>query len=324
MKQFSLSLALALCLGAPASAEYHVNATASFTVGVTHVDKYMLRQAQHDTGGAQHDRGGAQHDTGDVALILVPGLTDSAEVWSGTIAQFAPTHTIYALTLAGFGGNKPAQAPLVDKAVSDIAALIAHEHLNKPVLIGHSLGGFTAIRFAEEHPGDIRGIVAADGLPVYPGFEKMTAAARTAAADQMTGPMAAATSAQFDAFEKANVLPYLTQKTNVEIVAEAGAHADPASSAQYMKELLTDDLRPNLSKITVPLLELVPFDPTLDPYNPQAPIKTAAEKQTYYESLLANDKTAKVELINNSRHFIMYDQPQALYNAITTFLKTLP
>lgn len=309
MKQLSLAFILALSMAGAASAATHP--TTSFTVGTTHVDKYMLRQAQHDTSG-------------DVALILVPGLTDSAAVWNGTIEKFAPSHTIYALTLAGFGNNKPAQGPLVDKAVNDIATLIAQEHLNKPVIIGHSLGGFTTLRFASEHPNDLRGAIAVDGLPVYPGFEKMTQPARVAAADQMTGPMAAATSAQFDAFEKANIIPYLTQKQNVDAVAAAGAHTDPAATAQYMKELLTTDIRTNLSKITVPLLELTPFDPTLDPYNPQAPIKSATEKQAYYESLLANDKTAKVELINNSRHFIMYDQPEAFYTAVNAFLKTLP
>ena len=100
--------------------------------------------------------------------------------------------------------------------------------------------------------------------------------------------------------------------------------ADPAASGEYLSEMFTTDVRPALSNITVPLLELAPFDATLDPFNPQSPLKTAAEKVAYYQSLLAGDKTAKVQLIDNSRHFIMYDQPQAFYDAVSAFLKSLP
>jgi pimeloyl-ACP methyl ester carboxylesterase len=275
----------------------------SFDVGATHVDKY---------------------GTGEPALILIPGLTDSAAVWSGTIARFAPTHTIYALTLAGFGGTKPTQSPMIEKAVSDVVSLIAQEHLNKPVVIGHSLGGFTVLRIAEEHSDLLRGAIAVDGLPVFYGMDAMTAAQRSANAAQIAAPLANLTPDQLMAGAKTYSVPYMTQAKNVDTVVAFGKGADPAATSEYMTELISADIRPDLAKITIPLLELGPFDATLDPHNPSMSTKTLAEKQAYYQKLLSNDPTVKVQFINNSRHFIMIDQPQAFYAAVSAFLKTLP
>ncbi|MDP9111269.1 MAG: alpha/beta hydrolase [Candidatus Eremiobacteraeota bacterium] len=301
-RSLAISLALALLCYSAAGAAPNLKPTASFTVGHTHVDKY---------GG------------GEPSLILIPGLTDSAAVWDGTVAAFSQTHTIYALTLAGFGGLKPVQSNAIDTAVSDISTLITQEHLVKPVVIGHSLGGFTAIRVAEEHGAQIRGAIAVDGLPVFPGMDKLTAAQRAAGASQFAGQFSHLDHDRFMAGEKLYAA-YLTQPKNVVAVAALSEGADPAASGEYMTEMLSADLRPALKNVSVPLLELAPFDSTLDPYNPQGGFKTAMDKVAYYQSLFVNDPKANVQLVDNSRHFIMFDQPQAFYDAVNAFLKTLP
>ncbi len=76
--------------------------------------------------------------------------------------------------------------------------------------------------------------------------------------------------------------------------------------------MMSADIRPGLANVKVPLLEIGPFDATVDPNNPFTPMPTLAAKQTYYAKLLANDPTAKVEMVDNSRHFIMLDQPAQL------------
>lgn len=297
-----LAIALALSVAGAARAADAPKPSASFDVNTIHVDQY---------------------GSGEPALILIPGLTDSAAVWDGMIAKFAPRHTIYALTLAGFGGRPRVAAPLLDKADADIAALIAQQHLSRPVLIGHSMGGHLAIRLAAEHSDILRGAIAVDGLPVFPGMDKMTQAQRHSAATAAATPMRAATPAQFSAFEKQNIIPYMTKAQNVDAVAAAGQGADVSASADYYQEVLEADLRPQLANLTVPLLVIVPFDGTLDPNNPQMPFATAAQKERFYAGLLANAKTAKVTVVNDSRHFVMYDQPEQLYTIVQNFLGQL-
>jgi len=277
----------------------------SFDVGSIHVDKYAAVNA----GGS--------------ALILIPGATNNASVWDATIQRFAPSHAIYALTLAGFGGRPAVTAPMLDKATADIAALIEKEHIDKPVVIGHSLGGHLALRLAAEHGAMLRAAVAVDGLPVYPGYEAMTAEQRSAAAVKTAAQISsAATSEQLTSLLRAYIIPYMTLPKNVDTVVKLSAGADVAATAQYMRELLSDDSRPQLSRIGVPVLEIAPYDSALDG-NPPLSFATAAAKQTYYEALLKNDKTATVKMIEGSRHYVMYDQPDAFYATLDAFLATL-
>ena len=292
-------IAFAIVLSVMTSPAVAQTPSASFDVGSIHVDKY---------------------GSGEPALILIPGLTDSAAVWSGTIARFAPQHTVYAVTLGGFGGRAAPAAPLLDKADADIAAMITQQNINRPVVIGHSMGGFLTLRLAAEHSSLLRGAISVDGLPVLPGQENATPAQRAAAAAQMTAPMRGLSGAQLEAAERQMILPYLTQANNIDAVAAAGRGADPGATAEYLTEMYVADLRSQLSSITIPLLVLMPFDASIDPQNPQTPFRTLAEKQRYYAGLFANVKTARISAVNNSRHFVMYDQPEQFYTLVQNFL----
>lgn len=67
--------------------------TSSFEAGSVHVDQY---------------------GSGAPALVLIPGLTDSGALWGSTVARYAASHTIYVLTLPGFGGRPAVPAPMLD------------------------------------------------------------------------------------------------------------------------------------------------------------------------------------------------------------------
>lgn len=152
----------------------------------------------------------------------------------------------------------------------------------------------------------------------------MTAADRAAAGAKTAAPLQGLTSPQLVAAAKQYVIPYLTKPANVDAVAALTEGADPGATAQFERELYAADLRPNLSHIGVPLLEIAPFDASLDPRNPAKPFSSAVEKQAYYQSLVAGAPHAAVMVIDDARHFVMYDQPAAFYSAVDGFLKTLP
>lgn len=124
-------------------------ASATFTVGTLRVQQYGNRGR---------------------ALILIPGLSSGPWAWQGTIRHFRKDHVIYAVTLAGFDGTPaPRQKTgLLDLADASLLKLIRTRHIDKPVLVGHSLGGTLAIRFAEEHVGLIAGAVRWTGCPCSP------------------------------------------------------------------------------------------------------------------------------------------------------------
>jgi D-alanyl-D-alanine carboxypeptidase len=272
--------------------------SSSFEAGSVHVDRY---------------------GNGSPALVLVPGLTDSATVWSTTVARYQATHTIYVLTLPGFGGRPPVAAPMLDTVDRDIAAFLASA--NKPVIIGHSLGGFLAIRLAEEHSDLIRGAIAIDGLPVFPGLDKVSAAQRSGIAAAVGGKIGQESPADFESGQTEQ-MQYMTKPANLPAALGFSKSANIAATGTYLQEMMSADLRPNLSKVSVPLLEIGPFEADVDPANPYNPMPTLPQKQAYYQSLFAGDPTAKVVMIDDSRHFIMLDQPTKLFAAIDAFLHT--
>ena len=57
--------------------------------------------------------------------------------------------------------------------------------IGKPVLVGHSLGGTLSLAFAAEHSELIAGVVAVDGLPVFPGTERHDGRPQSRSAQRM-------------------------------------------------------------------------------------------------------------------------------------------
>ncbi len=140
-----------------------------------------------ETGAIRASKYGA----GGVALIFIPGLAGGAWSWTEMVQRFAPTHTVYALTLAGLDGRPATAGPVIDKAVADIAFFIAKNHLGKPFLIGHSLGGIhRASRGhgaprARRRPRHSRRL---PGLSSTGGCERRRSASRRAQARRATRP----------------------------------------------------------------------------------------------------------------------------------------
>jgi pimeloyl-ACP methyl ester carboxylesterase len=258
------------------------------------------------------------------AVILIPGLQGGPWVWQQTIAQLQKNHVVYAVTLAGFDGM-PAPADggnLFDRADASLLQLIEQQKIDKPVLVGHSLGGTLALRFAGEHADLIAGVVALDGLPIFPGMERVSAEQRQAMAAQMRDAMAAATPEQFRAqslgyMQKIGVIdPQLAAR-----YAPMNARSDIQASAQYMAEDLAFDGRAGLKNANVPILEISPYNAPDFSTPPMA--MSEAQKTAYYQSLLANAPNAKVLSISPSRHFVMLDQPVKFQQALDGFLKSL-
>ncbi|HEX5314682.1 MAG TPA: alpha/beta hydrolase [Gammaproteobacteria bacterium] len=277
---------------------------AAFTVGTLTVHRY-----------GDHGR----------PLILIPGLGSGAWVWDGTVAQFEGDHVIYVLTLAGFDGTPlPANHEnLMGQADASLLELIRSHNIDHPVLVGHSLGGTLALQFASEHADLLSGVVAVDGLPVFPGTQDMSAEQRAAIGRGMSARMAALSPEQF----REQQLAYM-QTIGLIDPAMAAKYAalqdqsDPAAVAEYAGEDLALDLRPQLKNIGVPVLEISPYNPPDFAKDSKLPI-SEAQKTAYYQMLLAGIPNVEVESISPSRHFAMLDQPQKFYDILNTFLASL-
>ncbi|MDB5951798.1 MAG: alpha/beta hydrolase, partial [Massilia sp.] len=171
-----------------------------------------------------------RHGERGTPLILIPGLGSGAWAWQDTVRQFSGEHVVYVVTLAGFDGRAPVAGNTLDNAHDSLRELIVSRKLAKPVMVGHSLGGALSIAFAEQHSDLIGGVVAVDGLPVFPGSENAPAAQRAQMAAGLRASMAAASKEMF-ALQQQQYMRGVgtTDMARADELAKLSARSDPAT-----------------------------------------------------------------------------------------------
>jgi pimeloyl-ACP methyl ester carboxylesterase len=261
-----------------------------------------------------------RHGSQGRPLILIPGLASGSWVWQDTVRAFAPDHAVYVLTLPGFDGRPPAGPAPFAAARAAVEKLIASRHLDKPVIVGHSLGGILALAVAEDKPSLVAGIVSIDGLPVMPGTEDLPPEQRTQFAERTRLQIGKQPTALFAQQQQAYMRTIgVLDMAKADALAQLTARSDPASVGAWAADVLTLDLRPGLKTIQAPVLTIVPY---LDLDSTQQGL-TPAAKADYYRALMEGTPKLQVVTVAPARHFAMFDQPQAVIAAIRTFLGTL-
>jgi pimeloyl-ACP methyl ester carboxylesterase len=101
--------------------------------------------------------------SGDPALVFIHGWCCDQSAWGDQIEAFAPEHRIIAVDLRGHGdSDKPDQDYDIAGFADDMAWLIREIGLDRPVLIGHSMGGVTTLNLLRKHPDIARAAVFVD------------------------------------------------------------------------------------------------------------------------------------------------------------------
>jgi pimeloyl-ACP methyl ester carboxylesterase len=253
------------------------------------------------------------------ALIFIPGLACGPWVWAEITERLRGKYSIYLLTLPGFDGRMPEPGTTLESLSHDLAGLIESRKIAKPVLVGHSLGGTLSLAFAAEHSDLVAGVVAVDGLPVFPGTEGVTGD-RSALGQRMRAQFEGQTPEQFALGQQA----YMKQIGSVDEaiamkLAEFSSRSDITATADFAAQVMTADLRPQLAKIKVRVVEISPFN---------APDFAAigvdeSRKTGYYRMLLAGIEKLEVVSIAAARHFVMFDQPEKFAAALDGALESM-
>lgn len=99
----------------------------------------------------------------DPPLIFVHGWTCDHTHFAPQVEHFGRRHRIVAVDLRGHGeSDKPEQTYTMEGFADDVAWLCRQLQLNKPVIVGHSMGGVVALALASRHPDLPAAIVAVD------------------------------------------------------------------------------------------------------------------------------------------------------------------
>jgi pimeloyl-ACP methyl ester carboxylesterase len=100
---------------------------------------------------------------GEPPLVFIHGWCCNQAMWGDQIAAFASKHRIIAVDLRGHGqSDKPDQDYDIQGFADDVGWLIREIGLDRPVLVGHSMGGVTTLNLLRKHPDIARAAVFVD------------------------------------------------------------------------------------------------------------------------------------------------------------------
>jgi len=102
-------------------------------------------------------------------LLILHGLFGSSDNWQTHARKYAEHYTVYLIDQRNHGHSPHDPAMNYEVMASDLFELIAESGLRDVRLIGHSMGGKTILRFAQQYSFLIDCMVVADmGMKAYP------------------------------------------------------------------------------------------------------------------------------------------------------------
>lgn len=249
-------------------------------------------------------------------MILIPGFASSGKTWDSTVAHFKDQYQCHVLTLAGFAGEPRIEAPFLETVRKDLATYIRDNKMDKPVIVGHSLGGVLALWLAEQEPDLVGPLVIVDSLPFLAGIMDPGATADSvkAQAAQMRKMYSGPPNSQTDKMSEMAVKAMVTSPADFEMIMDWSRKSDRVAMGDAMYEMMTTDLRGDLGKIKSPTLVLG----TWIAYKQYA---TRAEVEKNFRTQYANLKNYDFILSDKARHFVMLDDPEGFFEALDHFLK---
>jgi pimeloyl-ACP methyl ester carboxylesterase len=233
-------------------------------------------------------------------VILIPGLGCPGSVWDETVAHLSgfQTHT---LTLAGFAG-----VPRIKKALSatvrkELVRYIRSNHLEKPVIVGHSLGGFIAYWLAATAPNLIGGVIVVDAGPALSDTDPETA-------KQLRELWTQAEDAEFAQQVQDVFVGMSNDRARMTKLVSQIQQSDRRAMGDAIYEVTTTDIRDRIPNIRAPVL-LVLAD---------------GGYQQRYRQEVSVIKHVDVHVLPHTHHFVMFDDPKGFFALVDAFLSKLP
>ncbi|MEM1390411.1 MAG: alpha/beta hydrolase [Pseudomonadota bacterium] len=252
-------------------------------------------------------------------IILIPGLASHPETFETTVAQLEDRFTLHLVHVAGFAGAEPAGNADEDDILLPLAkevAAYASSLDQPPSVIGHSLGGLTAMSAALADRDAFERVMVIDVLPFF------SVLIDPEASEESIVPTAAFLRAtllnqpdEVYQIRQREALDALTKSDEaLEKSVEWSLTTDRAVMAEAMHDVLTTDLRDEMAEMPVPLTVLYARDDAI-------PNMERVEEQ--FLSGYAPVPDATIIAVDGALHFIMYDQPELYGEAVEAFVSEI-
>lgn len=110
-----------------------------------------------------------RHGAGDPPLVFVPGWCCDRTLFAPQIEHFSRSHRVVAVDLRGCGASPVTEDGYdIPTQAADVGSLCDDLGLERPVVIGHSLGGMIGLELAASRPELVGAVVGVDSGPIDP------------------------------------------------------------------------------------------------------------------------------------------------------------
>ena len=245
-------------------------------------------------------------------ILLIPGYSCSGEVWVETVNHLKDKYECHVLTLPGFAGQPAIKEAFLETMRNEIIDYAKDKKMHHPILLGHSLGGFLSLWIASAAPELFQKVIVVDGVPFYPAMQNPNLnpdeVKKFINRDALITQFTSMGNQQLSAYSENVARQLVTDSIRAKLIAGWQIHSDRFTLASVFYEMMTTDIRQDLTKITIPVLVLGSKYETLEKSK-----QILSEQYKYVKNLTLHNA--------DSKHFIMYDQPTWFFNELDTFLK---
>ena len=236
-------------------------------------------------------------------LVVLHGLFGSGSNWRGVARHLSASHTVHCVDLRNHGASPWADTMGYGEMADDVLQLCDRLGLKAPAVMGHSMGGKTAMAMALRDPAKVDRLIVVDIAPV-PYADTLTPFAQ---AMRSVHVMAAASRAEVqgrlaDSVADRDVVPFLMQN-----LVTRNDHFD---------------WRLNLLGISASMAQLCSFPGSLASERFDGPVRVIVGANSDY--VAQRDGAAfrpmfsnvEVEVIEGAGHWVHADQPAAFLASV--------
>lgn len=232
-------------------------------------------------------------------IVFIPGLGCPGEVWDAT-AEHLEGFESHILTLAGFAGRPPLIGlPLSETVRKELTRYIRSRRLERPVIVGHSMGGFIAFWIASHFPENTGPVIIVDAGPALSGDLQDARRLREKWRD--------ASDEEFARRARAMYTGMARNKRALAPIAAKAARSDRKALGDAIYEMMVTNLTGEMDQIESPVLLVL-----ADGY-----FKSRILRQ------VAAIRDKQVEIFKTG-HFVMLDDPAGFFRVIDEFLDAHP
>ena len=240
-------------------------------------------------------------------VIILHGIFGTSDNWQTFGKRLSEDRPVYLLDLRNHGNSPHSETFDYPSMADDLHQFIQQHELAEPVILGHSMGGKVAMFYATQHPTGFSKLIVVDIAPrAYPVHHQAVLQALGAVAiNEITGRDEA----------EAQMKPHVAERGVRQFLMKNLKRTDQDS---FEWKLNLPVIRDNIENVGVAVNDRTSVEkPVLFIRGNQSDY-IQDEDEPLIEKVFPQ---AQVKTIEGAGHWVHAEQPDALYEVVTDFLK---